>query len=205
MRAYGPESGPKVLAHHQALLAFATAHFVAQFQVAGHEADMLSLITSDSIVSDRTADHAEIARRRVPTHFCYTTDDPEMPRALVEETIGLYTRPSVAAHTGGHFMADVPPREIAEPFMRLLDQTLPPSPNELCAARGMPPLEAGWMEPESPACEYSGLYDTHVSWASSVASPSLEVRAHLRLTAEKPQSSSSSRSRKSPERARARR
>ena len=97
-----------------------SAHFLDQFDVEGHEADLVTLLTGDAIHGDRTPDHAAIASRGLPVHFVYAVDDPEMPRALVEATIALYAKPDALAYHGGHNLVAEKHKEIADDFDRFL-------------------------------------------------------------------------------------
>ena len=54
------------------------------------------------------ADHRTVAAARIACHYAYATDDPEMPRAAIEEAISLHAEGCVesAQYTGGHFFSE---------------------------------------------------------------------------------------------------
>ena len=84
-------------------------HFVEQFDVVGTCADIQSLLLSDAVHGNRLAEHAAVARRELPALFQYASDDPECPRATIEEAIALYRSPSppaVSVWQGGHFFSE---------------------------------------------------------------------------------------------------
>ena len=95
-------------------------HFERQFEVVGHQADLLSMLTGDPIYSDHTGDHAAIGAHGTPVHFSYATDDSECPPATTEAAIALHRSPSVATYTGGHFFSSGRDEEMAEDFDRFL-------------------------------------------------------------------------------------
>ena len=90
--------------------------FRDQFEVLGHEADLLSLLTGNAVRGDRTEDHAAIGARALPVSFAYALSDAEMPRALVERTIALHPQPVVSAYEGGHFFSNGRQVELARAF-----------------------------------------------------------------------------------------
>ena len=84
-------------------------HFVEQFDVVGTCADIRSLLLSDAVHGNRLAEHATVASRELPALFQYASDDPEIPRATVEEAIALSRSPSppaVSVWRGGHFFSE---------------------------------------------------------------------------------------------------
>ena len=93
------------------------AHFKEQFTVIGTERCISSLFTTDAL-RDRMADHRTIAATRIPCHYAYATDDPEMPRAAIEEAISLHSEGCVesAQYTGGHFFSEGRQTELAAEF-----------------------------------------------------------------------------------------
>ena len=100
---------PKVIARGEAIGVdaagmLAARHFIEQFRVIGHEADLVSIITGDAVHGNRLPDHADIAQRGLPVHFAYALDDDECPAQIVEEAIALYRDPSVRTYKGGHFL-----------------------------------------------------------------------------------------------------
>ena len=90
--------------------------FRDQFEVLGHEADLLSLLTGNVVRGDRTQDHAAIGARALPVSFAYALSDAEMPRALVERTIALHPQPVVSAYEGGHSFSNGRQVELAKAF-----------------------------------------------------------------------------------------
>lgn len=90
--------------------------FRDQFEVLGHEADLLSLLTGNAVRGDRTEDHAAIGARALPVSFAYALSDAEMPRALVERTIALHPQPVVSAYEGGHSFSNGRQVELAKAF-----------------------------------------------------------------------------------------
>ena len=90
--------------------------FRDQFEVLGHEADLLSLLTGNAVRGDRTEDHAAIGARALPVSFAYALSDAEMPRALVERTIALHPQPVVSAYEGGHSFSNGRQVELARAF-----------------------------------------------------------------------------------------
>lgn len=90
--------------------------FRDQFEVLGHEADLLSLLTGNAVRGDRTEDHAAIGARALPVSFSYALSDAEMPRALVERTIALHPQPVVSAYEGGHSFSNGRQVELAKAF-----------------------------------------------------------------------------------------
>lgn len=90
--------------------------FRDQFEVLGHEADLLSLLTGNAVRGDRTQDHVAIGARALPVSFAYALSDAEMPRALVERTIALHPQPVVSAYEGGHFFSNGRQVELARAF-----------------------------------------------------------------------------------------
>ena len=90
--------------------------FRDQFEVLGHEADLLSLLTGNAVRGDRTEDHTAIGARALPVSFSYALSDAEMPRALVERTIALHPQPVVSAYEGGHSFSNGRQVELAKAF-----------------------------------------------------------------------------------------
>jgi surfactin synthase thioesterase subunit len=102
-------------------------HFVDQFGVRGHEADLCALVlsTMDESSCNFWPDHAAIGALRTPVHFCYARDDPEFACADVEAAIAMYARPNVVAYaTGGHFFTAGKHAELAEHFVSFLRREL---------------------------------------------------------------------------------
>ena len=93
------------------------AHFKEQFTVIGTERCISSLFTTDAL-RDRMADHRTVAAARIACHYAYATDDPEMPRAAIEEAIALHAEGCVesAQYTGGHFFSEGRQTELAAEF-----------------------------------------------------------------------------------------